>query len=42
MKKCLNYNLTDSFDCMINQGNPLIIQIKVETTISENFKELAL
>jgi hypothetical protein len=46
MKIYLNYYLSDSCDCMINQGNPLIIKtsaehcrsIKVQTSISENFK----
>ena len=42
MKKCLNHDLADLYDCMIIQGNPLIIKIKVQTTISENFKELAI
>ena len=42
MKNCLNYDLADLFDFMINQGNPLIIKIKVKTIISENFKELAI
>jgi hypothetical protein len=39
MRKSLNH---DSFDFVINQGNPLIIQITVQTTISENYKELAI
>jgi hypothetical protein len=50
MKKYLNYNLADLFDFMINKGNPLIIKtsaehcrsIKVQTMISENFKEIAI
>lgn len=42
MRKCLNYDLADLFDFTINQGNPLIIKITVQTTISENFKELAI
>ena len=42
MRKCLNSDSFDLFDFMINQGNPLIIKITVQTTISENYKELAL
>jgi hypothetical protein len=42
MKKYLNYDLSDLCDCMINQGNPFITKIKVQTMISENFKELAI
>ncbi len=42
MKKYLNYDSYDSLDFLINQGNPLITKIKVQTTISENFKEIAI
>lgn len=42
MKNCLNYDLVDSFDFVINQGNPLIIKIKVQKIIAENFKEIAI
>lgn len=42
MRKCLNYDLADLCDCMIHQGNPLIITITVQTSISENYKELAI
>ncbi len=42
MKQCLNYDSSDWYDCMINQGNPLIIKITVKTSISENYKELAI
>jgi len=42
MRKCLNCDSFDLFDFAINQGNPLIIKITVQTTISENFKELAI
>ena len=42
MRKCLNYDSFDLLDYVINQGNHLIMQITVQTTISENFKELAI
>jgi hypothetical protein len=42
MKKYLNYDSVDFYDAMINQANPLIIKIKVQTTISENYKEISI
>jgi len=33
---------SDSFDCMINQGHPLIIKITVQTTIAENYTEVVI
>ena len=42
MRKCLTCDSFDLLDFMINQGNPLIIKITVQTTISENYKELAI
>ncbi len=42
MRKCLNYDLADLCDFVINQGNPLILKITVQTTIYENYKGLAI
>lgn len=42
MNKYLNYDSVDFCDAMINLANPLIIKIKVQTIIAENFKELAI
>jgi hypothetical protein len=42
MRKCLNYDSSDSLDLMINQSNPLITKIKDQATIAENYKELAI
>lgn len=38
----MNYHWFDSLDGRINQGNPLIMKITVQTTIAENYKELAI
>ena len=40
--KYQNDDSSDSLDLMINHNNPLITKIMVQTTISENFKGLAL
>ena len=37
--KSLNYDSSDYCDFVINQENHLITKIKVQTTISENYKE---
>lgn len=42
MRKCLNFNSSDSLDLMINHSNPLITKIKVLTMFSVNFKELVI
>ena len=43
--QCLNYDsfdFDDSCDFQKYQGNHLIIKIKVQTSISENYKELTI
>jgi hypothetical protein len=40
--KSLNYDSSDYFDFVISQENHLITKIKVQTTIAENYKELAI
>ncbi len=39
MSKCLNNDLADLYDLMINQGNPEIIKTKVQTIIFEQLKK---